>query len=110
MKVYISIITAMISFFTASYPSETGGPAIEKGYCPEYVYYLQECNSNSEMPSHALAAECNFSFQQPHEGKPWGQTFSKYFNSKGINAIDSFLFYKCVSCSVVSDSLRLHGL
>lgn len=83
MKVYISIITAMISFFTASYPSETGGPAIEKGYCPEYVYYLQECNSNCELPSHALATECNFSIQQPHEGKPWGHTFSKYSLKQG---------------------------
>ena len=83
MKVYIFIITALVSFFTASYPSEKGGAVIEKGHCPEYVYYLQQCSNSGELPSLALASECNFSIQQPQEGKSAGHTFSKYSLKQG---------------------------
>lgn len=78
MKVYLSILIAIISFFTASNQPEKGGSTVNNGSYGEYGYYLQECNSNCELPSHALAAEWNFSIQQSHEGKSEGQTFSKY--------------------------------
>ena len=83
MKAYISIIIAIISIFTASPQTGKSGTAAESAYCGEYGYYLQECNSNCELPSHALAAESNSSIQQPHEGKPWGHTFSKYSLKQG---------------------------
>lgn len=83
MKAYLSILIAIISFFTASPQTGKGGTAAESAYYGEYGYYLQECNSSSEFPSHALAAESNSSIQQPHEGKPWGHTFSKYSLKQG---------------------------
>ena len=86
MKAYLSILIAIISFFTASNQLEKGGSTVNNGSYGEYGeygYYLQECNSNCELPSHALAAECNFSIQQPHEGKSEGQTFSKYSLKQG---------------------------
>ncbi|MBO5920523.1 MAG: hypothetical protein J6Q34_08565 [Bacteroidales bacterium] len=83
MKVYISIITALVSFFTASYPSGKGGAVIEKDHCPEYVYYLQECSNSCELPSDALATESNYSTHHTPEGKSVGHPFARYGIKQG---------------------------
>ncbi len=83
MKAYLSILIAIISFFTASPQTGKDGAAAESAYCGEYGYYLQGCDTTCEMPSHALAAECNFSFQQLQDGKQGGHTFSKYSVKQG---------------------------
>ncbi len=78
MKLYVSIIIALISFFTAPLTSEAGDTTLEKGYCCEYGYYLQEYSSGCEMPSDALTAGSNISIQQLQEGKQGNHPFSKY--------------------------------
>ncbi len=83
MKVYISIIIALISFFTAFHPLDGDDAAVEYSIYGESGYYFQELTNSCELPSQALAAECNFSFQQLQDGKAGGHTFSKYSLKQG---------------------------
>lgn len=74
MKIYISILVAVVSFFSASRQTEKESLSLDG----IYGYYLEECTDNNGLPSEALAAECNFSLQHTPEGKQGGHTFSKH--------------------------------